>query len=136
MIMSVKKLPILSVVLVLVLATLACGFSASTANITKAVMTTDEAGQNETTVFAPTDVFYCIVTLANAPDDTKVKAVWTAVAVEGADPNTSLMEKEITTGLDTVTFNLSNNSPWPAGKYKVDILLNDKPAKTLEFEVQ
>ena len=131
-----NRLSLWAVLLTMLLATAACDFEASTANITGAIMAKDKDGKSQTTVFAPTDVFYAIVTLANAPDDTKVKAVWTAVDVAGVDPNTLITDKEITTGLDTITFDLSNNNPWPAGKYKVEIQLNGSTVKTLEFQVK
>jgi hypothetical protein len=71
----------------------ACGdreLSFSTANIADARLTKDEAGTQATSTFNPEDTFYLIVDLANAPDSTTVKAEWTAVSVEGADPNTLL----------------------------------------------
>jgi hypothetical protein len=74
--------------------------------------------------------------LPNAPDDTKVKAVWTAVSVEGADPNTLIDQTELTSGGGALTFNLSNAGPWPTGQYKVELYLNDKLDRTLEFQVQ
>jgi hypothetical protein len=134
--MHTKKFPIFLCVLVLVLASLACEASASTANITDAFMTSDDAGTAKTNVFAPGDIFYCQVALANAPDDTKVKAVWTAVEAQGESPNTVILEKELVTGLSSITFNLSLNSAWPVGQYKVDLYLNDKLDRTITFSVQ
>ena len=131
-----KWFAIPALILMLFLATLACNFSVSTAKITGAVLTKDQNNVISTTVFGPDDVIYCIVNLANAPEDTKVKAVWTVVQAEGVDSNQQIAEKEITTGLDTITFNLSPSTSWPAGKYKVELYLNDKLDKTLDFEVQ
>jgi hypothetical protein len=89
------------------------------------------------TVFAPDQTFYCIVELANAPDDTKLKAVWTAVEVEGEQPDLLIDEVEMTAEEGNVfTFDLTNNGLWPVGKYKVDLYLNDELDRTLEFEVQ
>jgi hypothetical protein len=127
---------VLMVVAGLVLATLACGFSFSTANISSAKLTTDSAGTQETTVFTQDQVFYCIVELANAPDDTTVKAVWTAVDVEDTEPNFIIDQAEVTSGDGQVTFDLSNNLLWPTGQYKVELYLNDELEKTLEFEVR
>ena len=90
----------------------------------------------QTSVFSPQDTFYVLVDLANAPDDTTVKAAWTAVEAEGVEPNFFIDEAEITSGSNTLTFNLSNDSPWPTGKYKVDLYLNGELDRTLEFEVQ
>ncbi len=115
----------------------ACSVSASTANISCVKMANDKEGKHPTKVFSPDETFYCIVDLSNAPDDTTVKAVWTAVDVEGVDPNTKIDVAETTSGSGQLQFNLTNDGPWPAGKYKVDLLLNDEeqPARTLEFKV-
>ncbi len=134
--MKIHKFTIL-VVVVMMLAVLACGGSFSTASIDSAVLSADSEGTQETTVFAPEDTFYCIVTLANAPDDTTLKAVWTAVDVEGEDPDTLIDEAETTAdGQNLFTFNLTLDTPWPVGKYKVDLYLNGTLDRTLEFEVQ
>lgn len=136
--MSQKKLfRIVTLALLFLLA--ACGgdgeISVSTANISDARLTKDEAGTRTTTTFAPADTFYLLVDLANAPDDTTVKAEWTAVSAEGADPNTVLDNVELTNGSGTLTFDLQNDNPWPAGDYKVDIYLNDELDQTLTFKV-
>jgi hypothetical protein len=128
---------ILAMIVMLLSAMLACDGSVSTANITSAKMAADSEGAQETYVFAQDQVFYCIVELANAPDDTKLKAVWTAVDVEGEQPDLLIDEAEITAGeQDTFTFNLSNEGLWPLGQYKVEIYLNDELDQTLEFQVQ
>ncbi|MBN1994272.1 MAG: hypothetical protein JW953_16360 [Anaerolineae bacterium] len=125
-------------VIFLVVATmLACGFNVSTANISEAKMTKDADGQQATSVFAQDDAFYAVVKVANAPDDTKVKAIWIAVAADGVDPNFVIGEKELEGG-GTLTFSLSNaeDQLWPAGKYKVDLYLNDELDRSLEFNVE
>jgi len=123
-------------VVMLLAAILACSFSASTANIAEAWMARDEAGEQKTDVFAQDEVFYCKVELANAPDDTMVKASWTAVNVEGEEPNIFLDETELTTGDNILTFELINNGLWPTGSYKVDLYLNSELDQTLAFEVR
>jgi hypothetical protein len=111
-------------VALVVLAVPACSFSASTANIGDAKMARDAQGND------PTEVF--------SPDDTTLKAVWTAVDVEGANPNTKIDEVNSKGGSGQVQFELSNDGPWPVGEYKVDLFLNDEqePAQTLEFRVR
>lgn len=121
----------------LLLVSLACSFSASTASIRAATLSRDAEGTQPTTVFSPGDTFYLIVELANAPDDTTVRATWTAVEVEATDPNTFIDEAELASGSGTLTFDLVNNQgQWPAGNYKVDVYLNDELERTLEFQVQ
>lgn len=135
--MKRKISPILFAVIILIALQLACGVSASTANIKNAWMDTTEEGNNPTTVYSPEAIFYAMVDLKNAPDDTKLKAVWTAVDAQDTEKNLALTETEITTGDGLVHFQLENKEYlWPAGKYKVDIYLNDTLDKTLTFEVQ
>ncbi len=132
-----KKWKLFLVLVIVLLASLACSFSTTTASIKEAKMALDEEGARPTTTFAPTDsTFFCNVDLANAPDDTKVKAIWTAVQADGVDPNTQIDQTEITAGSGTINFKLSNQQEWPAGKYKVDLYLNDKLARSVDFQVQ
>jgi hypothetical protein len=132
-----NKLFILAAVVMLVSAVLACSGSVSTAKISSAKMSADGDGTQETTVFAQDQTFYCIVELANAPEDTKLKAVWTAVEAEGEQPDLLIDQAELTAGSESVfTFNLTNDNLWPVGKYKVDLYLNDKLDQSLEFTVQ
>jgi hypothetical protein len=120
----------------LVLATLACGFNVSSAKIASAALAADKSGAPATTTFSQDQsVIYLIVELANAPDDTKVKAVWTAVQAEGVEANYLLDQSELTSGSGTLTFTLTNNQLWPTGKYKADLYLNDQLDRTLEYEV-
>ena len=95
----------------------------STANIAEATIARDPEGNEPTSVFAQDDKFYAVVELANAPDDTKVKAVWVAVDAEGVDPDLTIEETELTTGGGQLHFELSNDKMWPVGKYKVDLFI-------------
>lgn len=132
---AVKK-PLFAVLTLLFLTLLACNFSVSTANINEAKMAKDSQGQQPTTVFAQDEPFYAVVELANASDDTAVKAVWTAVEADGLDPNYVISEASTTSGSGSLWFDLTNDKLWPAGKYKVDLYLNDELARTLEFTVE
>ena len=89
-----------------------------------------------TTTFKQDEVFYLLVTLANAPDDTVTKAVWYAVNAEGLAKDTKIDEAEFESGDQEITFDLSNTTAWPVGDYKVELYLNDKLDRTLEFKVE
>lgn len=137
--MTKGKLFIVAVAIMLAMAAAACSasFSVSTANIRSAKLSANESGSPEITMFRPDDfTVYCIVDLANAPSDTVVKSVWTAVDVEGVDANTLIDEVSLTSGDSILTFDLTNSQPWPVGKYKVDLYLNDKLNRTLEYQVR
>jgi hypothetical protein len=132
------KKSIYFVLALLIFTALACSFNASTANIKDAKMAKDAEGTQPTTTFAQDEPFYAVVVLANAPSDTKVKAVWTAVEIEGESPNTKIDEVETTSGDGQIHFDLTNNNNmlWPVGKYKVELYLNDKLDRALDFAVE
>ena len=118
--------------LLLLLTSLACGGSFSTANISDAYMSLDSSGEQATSTFAPTDsTFYSQVQLSNAPDDTTLRAVWTAVSVAGEEPDLLIDETTLTAGDGLHNFSLSNEGLWPVGEYKVDLYLNDELDRTL-----
>jgi hypothetical protein len=134
--MTRNKLSLFVAVVALAAAVLACGFSASTARITEAFLSADPDGAEPTNVFFPEETFYLIVELANAPEDTRVKAVWVAVDVDEVDFDTVIDEAELETCDGRLTFDLANDELWPAGNYKVDVYLNDNVVETLEFSVE
>ncbi len=135
------------VILILLLAVVlaACSFSISTANIAQAVLAKDVKGDTfepvdpTTTFLVDQPVTHLVVTVANAPSDTRVKAVWTAVDVGGAAPaNTKIDEAEVTldaSGTAHFTLSVPDSGMWPVGKYKVEVYLNDKLDRTLEYTV-
>jgi hypothetical protein len=137
--MKVNKIFVaLLAVFALTFASLACGFSASTANISNAHMASDESDSAQVTSY-PVDApaFYCYFDLNNAPDDTVVKGVWTLVSADGYDSNQEIDSAEITGGDDTYYFSLGGgNELWPVGQYKIDLYVNDELVQTLNFEVQ
>lgn len=122
--------------IILLLITMACEFSFSSANISDVFMSKDENGTSPTTVFGSNDVFYCIVETSNAPSSTKVKVEWYADNVDHEDiaPNTLLDTYELE-GNDVFTFSLSNDYLWPTGLYRVDVFLNGEYQSSLNFSV-
>ncbi len=129
--------PVLLVMGLLMIAALACSFSFSTANIKNARLAADEDGNNTSDVFASSDTVYAVFDLDNAPDDTRVKAIWTQVEVDGEEVNAELLKsEELETSSANVWFSLSNDAGLTVGKYKVDLYLNDEKEETLRFEVQ
>src|SRR2546425_7935590 len=81
-------------------------------------------------------VIHAVVTVSNAPRDTRLKVVWTAIDVGTvAAPNTKVGESESTTeGSGNVVFTWQDGS-FPVGTYKVNIYLNGKPDRTLKFSI-
>ena len=137
---------LVSLLFVVFLAATGCSASFTTANISSAVLAKDVEGDNfdpvdPTSVFSPDQaVIHLVVTLKNAPSDTTLKASWIAVDVGDAAPaNTLIDEVEYTAdGSGNVHFTLGQPSSgtWPVGKYKVDLSIDGKVAKTVDFTVQ
>lgn len=86
-----------------------------------------------TTSFKPTDKIVASV----ATDGTASNAEVTAKLVY-QDGQTAGEEKQTlnTTGAETTNFQFAKASPWPAGKYKVEISANGTVANTTELEVK
>ena len=135
--MKNNKLTLFMAFMAISLVIQACDFSFSTANFDDAFMSTDAEGNQRTTTYGQGDIFYAIVDLANAPDDTVVRAVWFAVNAEGVAAITQLDDVSSTSGAARLTFNLANavNMLWPSGQYRVDLYLNDELKTSLEFQV-
>ena len=135
--MDKNRVRVLLVMLVLLLAGLACEGSFSTANISDAWMSRDLAGEERTTTFGPDDVFYAQVDLQNAPDDTSVKVVWVAEDVDDTDPEFEINSYKYVGSDSGLYFDLVNNEyMWPNGKYRVDIYLNGNLDQSLTFYVE
>jgi hypothetical protein len=131
-----RTLLIIAVLVFLTLTAAQC--SVSTANISQAFMAEDPDGNTVTTIYQADAVFYAIVDLANAPEDTVIKASWYAVQAADTEPNFFIDEASITSSDGRLTFNLQNQAGmlWPSGTYRVDLYLNDKLDRSLEFSVQ
>ncbi|MEO1370385.1 MAG: hypothetical protein AAFX50_24655, partial [Acidobacteriota bacterium] len=119
------------------MALVGCEFKVSTARVSEAVMARDAGGQQPTTTFSPTEVFFVAGQLANAPAGTAIQATWIAVAVNapGVAPNFQLDATELTGASGPFNFQLSNDSPWPEGSYRVELALDGEPELTLDFSV-
>jgi hypothetical protein len=134
-----RRLALLLLLCTLAVSIAAC--TASTANVASAQLArgyADGQATDATTTFSPSDTpLHYVVTLANAPDDTSVKAVWTAVdAGDGQIKDQKIDETVLSSGSGVLNFTLAAKQEWPVGKYKVDLYLNDKLDRTAEFNVQ
>lgn len=127
-----------TVIFFLVIASVACNFNLGETKLESVTMARDEQGKNPTTTFASDDDFFVVFDLKNAPNDTKIRTVWYAVAVDGLEPNTQLGEQEIETGSGASYFSLANaqrNTLWGLGKYRAEVYVDGDKAEILEFIV-
>ncbi len=92
----------------------------------------------QVTEFGITDIpIYCVVLLdSNAA--TVVKMNFVAVRVSGVKPETKVVTAIYTTtaGQNRVNFTGRPDKRWTPGRYRVDILLDGKIARDVEFEIK
>jgi hypothetical protein len=127
----------------LLVAALACNYSASTANISSLKLGKDKGISQETTSFAASDTIYALADISNAPDAVKVKGrlVVDEVAGQQSGPIPGLEKTLELPGSSTATFTFSPPpSGWPAGKYKMEVLMlneggEQKDQKAVSFSV-
>jgi hypothetical protein len=87
--------------------------------------------------FSSSDVpIYCVV-LLDGPAKVTVKMNFVAVGVRGMKPETKVVTATYTTkeGQNRVNFTGRPETDWPPGRYRVDIFLDGKAAKTVEFDI-
>ena len=89
---------------------------------------------NKAETFTPTaEIIYAVAKLNNAPDETKMRAVWSYLEGEV----TEITSKELTaSGTRWLGFSLTKpTNNWPEGQYKVDLYLGDVLKTTVNFTV-
>lgn len=100
----------------------------------------DGAGKagDQATEFQTTDIpIYCVV-LLDAAGKTTVKMNFVAVNVAGVKPETKVVTASYTTreGQNRVNFTGRPEAKWTPGRYRVDLFLDGKAARTLEFDIK
>jgi hypothetical protein len=128
---------------IVLVAALACKFSASTANISALKLSKDKSASAETSTFEANDTVYAVATISNAPGKVKVKGRLSFEDVAGQQPG-PIPGLETTldlAGSGTATFNFTPPPDgWPKGKYKVEVMLlteegEQKDQKSATFTV-
>ncbi len=111
--------------------------------ISKVVLATGAQGDNYeptgvTNNFAPDATIHAVVTIANAPDNTSIGAVWFVQDVgNAASPNSMIDQYSLTTnGSRNLDFTLKPKTTWPEGTYRVEIQVNGKTVTTQTFTVK
>jgi hypothetical protein len=93
----------------------------------------DKRVSTPASAFAPTDTIYASVATEGAAPAVTLVARWTYE--DGQLVNES-SEAIAPTGPAVTEFHVAKPDGWPAGRYKVEITADGKPAATREFEVR
>lgn len=91
-----------------------------------------------TSTFGPADIpIHCIVVLTKA-DPAAVRMNFVAVKVNGVKPGSKIVSAAYATsqGQDRVFFTGKPHGKWTAGSYRIDVFVNDKLEKSIDFEVK
>jgi hypothetical protein len=91
-----------------------------------------------TSTFSPGDIpIHCIVVLSTA-DPAAVRMNFVAVKVNGVKPGSKIVSAAYGTsqGQDRVFFTGRPHGKWTAGSYRIDVFVNDKLEKSIDFEVK
>ena len=110
--------------------------------ISSITMATDTRGDNKdpvnpTTAFSSKAVFHAVVAIKDAPKNTRFTAAWYVTDVGSASsPNSLIDSTDLTAdGTRNIDFTLSPNNQWPAGKYRVEISVNNVLDRVVDFTV-
>ena len=107
-------------------------FAVSEVTLGKAIGA-DKKVATPSTTFAPRDTIYAsVATTGSAPSKT-LTAKWTFQDGQTVKEQSDTIAP---TGPAATEFHLAKRSPWPVGKYKVEIAVDGAPATTKEFEVK
>lgn len=99
-------------------------------------LASDIKGVFTTNKYKPDQVIYLFFDINDPSNKNIIRIVWSVVDVKGFLPGA--IRSDITDVATVKNYKtLSNHSanPWPAGKYKVDLYLNDNLQQTIEFEI-
>jgi hypothetical protein len=93
---------------------------------------TDKSIADKTDTFSRTDTIYASVATEGSGNAT-LKARWTFEDGQVVDEST---QSTTPTGPARTEFHVAKPGGWPAGKYKVEISINDTPAGSKDFTIK
>lgn len=91
-----------------------------------------------TTVFTSSSIIHAVVEIEDAPANTNFTAEFYVVDVgDAAQPNSLITSTDLVAdGTRYLDFNLTPTTSWPAGTYRVDILVNGELDQSVEYTVE
>jgi len=93
----------------------------------------DKAISDSTDNFRPNDTIYASVATEGTAPSAALRAKWTFEDGQTVDESTRTIAPA---GRERTEFHISKPNGWPAGKYKVEVFLNDQSAGTKTFDVK
>jgi hypothetical protein len=93
----------------------------------------DKAVTDRAETFKPNDTIYASVATDGSAPSATLRAKWTFEDGQIVDESTRTIAPN---NKERTEFHISKPSGWPAGKYKVEVFLNDQSAGMKDFDVR
>jgi hypothetical protein len=93
----------------------------------------DKAITDRTDTFRPNDTIYISVATEGTATNATLRARWTFEDGQVVDESTRTIAPN---SRERTEFHITKPSGWPAGKYKVEVSLDNQAAETKDFEVR
>ena len=93
----------------------------------------DKAVTDRTETFRPNDTIYASVATDGSAPSATLRARWTFEDGQVVDEATRTIAPN---SRERTEFHISKPSGWPAGKYKVEVFLDNQAAESKNFEVR
>jgi len=92
----------------------------------------DKAVTDRTDTFKPTDTIYASVATDGSATSATLRAKWSFEDGQIVDESTRTIAPN---NKERTEFHIAKPDGWPAGKYKLEVFLNDQSADTKSFDV-
>jgi hypothetical protein len=93
----------------------------------------DKAITDRTDTFKPNDTIYASVATEGSAPSVTLRARWSFEDGQLVDESTRAIAPN---NRERTEFHISKPDGWPAGKYRLEVFLNDQPAETKGFDVR
>lgn len=93
----------------------------------------DKAIADRTETFRPNDTIYASVATDGSASNTTLRARWTFEDGQVVDESTRTIAPN---NRERTEFHISKPGGWPAGKYKLEVFLDNQSVETKDFEVR
>ena len=93
----------------------------------------DKAVSDSTEKCRPSDTIYASVATDGTAQSATLRAKWTFEDGQTVEESSRTIAPS---GRERTEFHIAKPSGWPAGKYKVEVFLNDQSTSTKTFEVE
>jgi hypothetical protein len=93
----------------------------------------DKTITDRTETFKPNDTIYASVATEGSASSAIIRAKWSFEGGQLVDESTRTIAPN---NKERTEFHISKPDGWPAGKYKLEVFLNDQSAETKNFDVR